>query len=292
MSKLVILGASSSVGRHLWNHLGPERAIGTYRANPIAGGRPFDSVTQRATDILRPGEASHAAILLADPQPDSCIKDPEASRRLNVTAMTRLCQDLWALGITPIFASTEFVFDGAGGEYTEEDEARPILLYGRQKKEVEDFLACSGRPHVILRFAKVYGDRPGDGTIFTVWAAQLLSGTRTMRCASDQAFSPVFVGDVGDAIVRAAERNLAGLFHLSGNHRFNRLELLEMTIAAIRRRRPLDLEIQPCSIDDFNLPEPRPKDVSMRSDKLAAAAGLVFADTEAKVDRIVADTLG
>jgi dTDP-4-dehydrorhamnose reductase len=291
-TKLLILGASSSVGRHLWNRLGPERAIGTYRSHDLEGGRFFDSVSQSIRDVVHPGEVTHAAILLADPQPDSCIGNPEASRRLNVTAMIRLCQDLWELGITPIFASTEFVFDGTKGEYVETDEARPILLYGRQKKEVEDFLAASGRPHVILRFAKVFGDVPGDGTIFTAWAAQMLSGVKTMRCANDQAFSPVFVGDVGEAILRSAERGLSGLFHLSGNRRFTRLELLEMTLAAARRHRPVDLTIEPCSIDDFNLPEPRPKDVSMRADKLTAAAGMGFVDVEAKVDAIVAGMVG
>jgi dTDP-4-dehydrorhamnose reductase len=292
MNKLLILGASSSIGRHLWNRLGPERAIGTYRSQTIDGGRAFDSTAHSIKTVIRPGEASHAAVLLADPQPDSCFKDPEASRRINVTAMIRLCQDLWDLGITPIFASTEFVYDGAGGEYTETDEARPILLYGQQKKEVEDFLTASGRPHAILRFAKIYGDRPGDRTLFTTWVDQMLAGTRTMRCASDQAFSPVFVGDVGEAILRVAARGVEGLFNLSGNRRFTRLDLLEMTVAALRRHRLVELAVEPCSIDDFNLPEPRPRDVSMRADKLAAATGMTFVDVEAKIAGIIRDTLG
>lgn len=287
MSRLLILGASSSVGRHLYRRLGPERAIATFNRTPVADGRRFDSMAMSVKEVVGRGEARHAAVLLADPQPDSCVRDPEGTRQLNVVAMTRLCRDLWELGITPIFASTEFVFDGAKGEYVETDAADPILLYGRQKKEVEDFLIASGQPHAILRFAKVYGDRPGDGTLFTAWVAQALSGTRVMRCAADQAFSPVFVGDVGEAILRVAQAGLSGLYHLSGNRRLTRLELLELTLAAVRRHRSVEVAIEPCSIDDFDLPERRPKDVSMRADKLAAATGMVFHDIEACVAAIV-----
>ena len=287
MSKLLILGASSSVGRHLHRRLGPDKAIGTYRSHPVDDGRRFDSTTMRLAEVVGRGEASHAAVLLAEPHPDACVRDPEGTRRLNVVAMKQLCQDLWDLGVTPIFASTEFVFDGAKGNYVETDAADPILLYGHQKKEVEDFLIASGQPHAILRFAKIYGDQAGDGTLFTSWVAQALSGVRFMRCAADQAFSPVFVGDVGEAILRVAQGGLTGLYHLSGNRRLTRLELLELTLAAVRRYRSVEVGIEPCSIDDFDLPERRPKDVSMRADKLAAAAGMAFHDIEACVAAIV-----
>ncbi|KIL97727.1 dTDP-4-dehydrorhamnose reductase [Paramagnetospirillum magnetotacticum MS-1] len=291
MTKLLILGASSSVGRHLWTRLGPDQAIGTYRSHELAGGRRFDSVTQSIAQVIRPGESSHAVILLADPQPDSCVKDPQVSHRLNVVAMTRLVEDLWGLGITPIFASTEFVFDGVKGDYVETDEARPILLYGRQKKEVEDFLLASGKPHAILRFAKVYGTEPGDGTLFSAWIAQALGGATAMRCAADQVFSPVHVGDVGEAILRVAERDLGGIYHLSGNQRFNRLELLEMTLAALVRRGYPRIAVEPCSIDDFNLPERRPKDVSMRAEKLIAATGMTMMNPEDAIDVLLRKAL-
>ncbi len=287
MSKLLILGASSSVGSHLYSRLGPERAIGTFNSKPVPGGRRFDSLSMRLNQVVEKGEARHAAVLLADPQPDSCLKDPEKSRRLNVTAMMALLEQCWELGIVPIFASTEFVFDGAKGDYIESDRADPILLYGQQKKEIEDFLAASGRPYCCFRLAKVYGDRPGDGTLFTAWASQLAGGTRHFRCAVDQRFSPVFVGDVGETILRMADRDLRGVYHLSGNQAFSRIDLLRRTVAAFAARRPVEVEIEACSIDDFPLPEPRPKDVSMRADALARATGFRFADVDAQIAQIV-----
>jgi len=287
MTRLLILGASSSVGRHLYQRLGPERAIGTFNRTPMTGGRRFDSVSMRLAEVVRPGEASHAVILLADPQPDSCVRDPQASRRLNVEAMTRLIQDVWTLGMVPIFASTDYVFDGVKGNYVETDQARPILLYGAQKLEVEDFLTASGQPHAILRLSKVYGDAPDDGTLFSSWLATLLKGPCTLRCATDQTFSPVHVGDVGDAIVAAAEQNLRGLFHCTGNQRFSRLELLTALIAEIRRHRPVAVTVAPCSIHDFPMPERRPLDTSMVADKLLAATGLDFKPVEQRIARLV-----
>ncbi|HLA36177.1 MAG TPA: sugar nucleotide-binding protein [Rhodocyclaceae bacterium] len=280
MSKLLILGASSSIGRRLYRTLGPEHAIGTFNRHPIPGGRFFDMTAMALGDIVRPGEADYAAILSADPDPDSCIGHPELSHRLNVSAMQSVLAECWRLNITPIFASTEFVFDGVKGNYGETDIAAPILLYGKQKKIIEDFLIESENPFACCRLAKVYGDQIGDGTLFSRWIAQLSSDVPVVRCASDQAFSPVFVGDVVAAIVAIARNSLTGLYHLSGNRRYRRDELLEMTIAAMSRRRRIGTHIERCSIDDFGLPENRPKDVSLCADKLASAIDIRYTRVE------------
>ncbi|PPR62487.1 MAG: dTDP-4-dehydrorhamnose reductase [Alphaproteobacteria bacterium MarineAlpha4_Bin2] len=272
--KLLILGASSFVGQHLWKQLGPQQAIGTYNRNPISHGTFFDSLSMRVGDIIDdPSDIRAAVILLGDTHPDSCADDAAISRALNVRSVLRTLDDLSELDIPPIFTSSEFVFDGERGDYEEADVAEPILLYGHQKLEVERYMQDRGGRFCILRLAKVYGEEPGDGTIISGFIDAVQRGNH-LKCASDQRFSPVYVGDVCDAILEVTEREINGLFHLGGPSGLSRFECLEQTLTAVRKYQQVELEIETCSIRDFRLFEPRPVDVSMNSSKLVAATGL------------------
>lgn len=272
--KILVFGGSSFVGRHLTRALNAGEFLATYSRTSVAGAVRFDALSMRVRDILpEPRAFSHAVLLLGDTQPDSCFADPTRSRALNVDAIRRLIDDLTQLGIAPVFTSSEFVFDGVKGNYIESDIARPVLLYGTQKLEIEGHLAGTVRDFAILRLAKVYGLDPGDRTLFTGWHASL-GGQRTIRCAVDQRFSPVFVGDVVAAILAVARHRLRGTYHVAGPVDMSRLELLELMLTELRRHGPVAVNVEPCSIDDFGLPERRPRDVSMRPDKLIATTGI------------------
>jgi dTDP-4-dehydrorhamnose reductase len=270
--RLLVLGGSSYVGGHLLARLAPGSYTATYAANPAPGCVHFDCAAMRLADadIGALADYDTALLLLGDTQPDSCVRDPERSHAVNVTGFEAVIDDLLAAGVRPVFVSSEFVFDGRRGNYVESDAADPILLYGRQKLAVERYLASRTDDYTVLRFAKVYGETPGDGTLFTNWLEPVMRGGR-LKCAADQYFSPVFVEDVVDALLRAAAHRPAGVYHLAGPARMSRSACLEALVAAVGEYRPVDFEIEPCGINDFDFPEPRPLDVSMRIDKLAAA---------------------
>ncbi len=271
---ILILGASGFVGRALFARLGAQRATPTYCRTPIEHGVQFDACTTRISDVLDNPEAySHAVILLGDTKPDSCAANQGTSYAANVEGVLAVIEDLVSWQIKPILFSSEFVFDGTTGSYTEDDAVNPILTYGKQKVEVEHYLQERLDDYVILRLAKTYGRQRGDGSLFTQWLEQL-ERERTIVCANDQIFSPIAVDDVVEAIVRIIERDCRGLFHLCGPQGHSRLQLFEMLLQAVREHAPIDVQVIPKSIHDFPLRERRPLDVSMRPDKLVAATGI------------------
>ena len=272
----LILGGSSFVGLHLYELLGPEGAIITYNTRPVLDGIQFDSTTAELTEIItNPESIDQAILLLGDTNPDSCIADRNRSHLVNVEGIKRVLDQLEKWNIRPIFTSSEFVFDGATGDYVESDQPNPILLYGKQKLEIEKYLFDTFDDFVILRLAKIYGDNPDDGTLFDDLIKNILTKS-SMRVAADQKFSPVYVGDVCDAIVAALDKNLHGTYHVAGPQRLTRLECLETAIASLEYYRPVRLEIEACSIYDFDLPEKRPQDVSMNPAKLVADAHMTL----------------
>lgn len=278
MNKILILGGSSYVGKRLFERLGPERSIATYNNTPLSGAVKFNSLTMRVDDLvddLTP--FSHAIILLGDTNPETCFADPEVSQALNVDSIKRVIDDLLAHHIKPIFTSSEFVFDGQKGDYTEQDVAEPILLYGQQKLDVEHYLQSVCPEACILRLAKVFGGDLNDGTLFSSWLPAIQSG-QTIRCATDQIFSPVYREDVVEALIRAADQDISGLYHLSGPLGLSRLDCLNILIEHLKPYQMVQNNIESCSILDFDLKEKRPLNVSMIPKKLEQAIGYDMTD--------------
>lgn len=279
--KILVLGASGFVGRQLWQRLGPARAMATYHRTAIDGGLPFDAVRMRLDDVIpNPQDISHAVLLLGDTRPDSCAVDAARSHALNVEGLQRAIDWCVARRITPLFASSEYVFDGRRGGYTEADPPSPTLTYGRQKVAVERYLAERAPRSVIFRLSKVYGTERGDGSLFTAWLDQIDRGETTIRCAADQVFSPVHVRDVVEGIIRLIEQDHQGLFHLAGPEGLSRIACLQRLLEQVGPARTAGVRVVPCSIDDIPLREPRPRDVSMKPDRLVAATGLRLTPVE------------
>jgi dTDP-4-dehydrorhamnose reductase len=279
MKKVLILGGSSYVGRHLIAKINPNNVLFTYNKTTISGGVKFDSTVMDLEEVVDLNEVNSAVILLGDTNPETCIEDVEKSENLNVRSIKRIINALSTYNIKVIFASSEFVYDGGTGNYIESDKTKPILLYGKQKLEIEHYIRKNISTHTILRFAKIYGSELDDKTLFTSWL-KLVELENNIVCADDQYFSPVHIDNVVDTILFAISNEMRGIFNLAGPVRKSRMELLLILIREINKIEDCNTNVLPCSIDDFNLNEKRPKDVSMNPSKLVSATGvkLVYPD--------------
>ena len=284
----MILGGSGFIGRHLCQRLGSDLSVATYNLNPASGMIRFDSLTMDLNRLLdRMDGISHAVILLGDVEPNSCFRNVKRSYALNVESIKRIIDVLNERDIRCVFTSSHLVFDGKKGDYVEEDTPNPILLYGLQKVEIEEYIKKNCFEYTIFRVDKVYGSTPKDKTFFTNWVDALMGGQMIIKCAADQRFSPIWVQDVVTSIHSVIEKDLHGLYHLSGPNSLLRTELLEMLIAALKAQMEIKVKVIPCSIHDFDLPEKRPVDVSMKPDKLIKHTGVVLHNPELICRRII-----
>lgn len=277
--RFLILGASGFVGRHLYSTLGPERAVATYRSSAVTGGVRFDAAAMRLRDtLLRGAHGLTAAFLLHGiTRLDDCARDPDGTARVNVEGMMRAIDDLVDAGVKPVYASTDAVFDGSRGRWTEEDLPNPTLTYGRQKAAVETYLCGKPPPWIVARLSKVVGSDPGTHSLLGEWVRQIEAG-ETIRCATDLVFTPAHVDDVAVALIRLAEGNASGVFNVCGPESMTRMDLLQMLFAEVRRYRAVESPIVACSIRDFPFIEPRPLDGSMIPAKLYRTLGAPFRD--------------
>ena len=268
------------MGRRLFSRLGPERAVATYNTTPIEHGVYFDALSMQVTDIVDKKDVfSHALILLGNTKPDSCAKDLEQSTYLNVSRTQLIIDQLRTLGIVPVFTSSEVVFDGEKGNYVETDPVHPLLAYGVQKVQIEEYLQETCPDFVVVRLARVFGSRRGDGTLFIDWLEQIEQNL-DIRCAYNHIFSPIHIDEVVEALIQLMQRNCRGIFHLSNKYPYRRIDMLNLLIESYREYRSYDGRVIECSLHDFPVMERRALNVSLRPDKIIRATGIEILSVE------------
>ena len=275
-SKILVLGASGFVGQQILRDWG-DQAVGTHKNTQHKSTTYFDPMNMSIRQIIGIENCSHAVILYGEREPDGCWQQPEYTHRLNVKSTKQVILDCFDLGIVPVFASSEMVFSGNKGMYKETDAPDPILLYGKYKVEVEQFLAEISDNYVVFRLSKVMGFIKNDRSLFANWLAQLEANTSGfIRCAQDQYFSLIAVSDVSRLLLALIRSQAKGVYHFSDGVRHNRIDLLNLLLRNYASRSAKKIIIEPVSINDFDLPEVRPLDLSMASKKLTSINSLGF----------------
>ncbi len=273
----LIIGASGYIGGNIFGHLFKmgKQSIGTYYSSPKKDLRYFDLKNPRLDSLnVDLSQVNHAIICSARTKIMDCEENWRETYELNVTGTKKLIENLFEKNISPIFLSSDRVFDGRKGNYDEKDTTSPYYNYGRHKKAIEDFLLGTKQNYTILRLSRVFGLAEYDKTLLTTLAGQLKRG-ETIRCADDQRFSLTYIGDLIKIIEGVLARNLYGVCNIASIGPFSRFELVKI----IKKELKIDSgEIIPCSIRDFGFFDPLPSDLSMNNEKIKRCLNMHFPD--------------
>jgi dTDP-4-dehydrorhamnose reductase len=187
---------------------------------------------------------------------------------VNVAGSRAVARAAGATGARLVHVSTDLVFDGTlGRPYTEDDEARPITEYGRQKLAGEEAVREALPSAVVVRTSLIYGGAaPSRHERVVLDAAD---GAAPARFFSDELRSPVQVGDLAAALLRLAASDAAGVLHAAGADGVSRYEFARL-VAAAAGRDPDQLESALASQHS----DPRPIDCRLDSSRARAREGI------------------
>ena len=281
---VIIFGASGYLGSRLYQHFTDKgsKVLGTCRANQRNGLLHFDLASSSLDQLGVPLTGFTHAILCAGPMPMDFSKTHSAEAHEINKGIKRLAQDLLNRNITPLFLSTDYVFDGSKGDYKEDDEAIPILEYGKRKMEIEAFLTGQGQPAAIARLSHICGSGLEDDTLLNQITTQLLNA-ETIRCAKDQVFSPTYIDDSVRAIDQMIQMGLVGCYHVAPPEKFNRFEIATLIKESLEIKTG---QVEPCSLHDLDFPDNRPLNTSLNVDKFLQDTGFEFTPLRDSITRL------
>jgi len=177
----------------------------------------------RLIDEFRPDAVIHTVAMA---NVDECEKDPASCRLVNVESVKYLKKAAEKYNFHLIYLSTDFIFDGLNGPYSEQDEPNPLNEYGKSKLEAEDILRNSNCKWSIVRTILVYGaPHEASRSNLVLWVKKSLEAGTEIKVVTDHFRMPTLVSDVAKACLEIAHREAEGVFHISSDELFSIYEI-------------------------------------------------------------------
>jgi len=157
---------------------------------------------------------------------DLCQTNQEMAERVNVGVTKTLAGLCAEHGVKMVFCSTDTVFDGIKGDYTETDSPHAVNFYAETKIKAEQIVLAASPKNVVARLALVMGlPVIGQGNSFLADIIAKLGKGIEIPFPANEIRTPVDVITLGSALVELAGNQFGGIIHLSGNTKINRYQM-------------------------------------------------------------------
>jgi len=274
LEKVLITGASGLLGGKLVNVLSKlYEVIPTHHTEALHPNSIRMNISDRdevfnVLSQLHPDTVIHTA---AETNVDKCETNKEWAWNVNAAGTRNIAEACSKIGAKLVYISTDYVFDGEKGLYSEEDEANPINYYGVTKLKGEDFVKQFCEDFIITRTSVLYGWHHKKLN-FATWVIDSLRSRRRISVAEDHYNSPTLADDLAEMIRRLARSNASEVYHTAGGQRVSRYNLA-LKIAEI-----FDLNtsfLEPVKMSNLKAwVAKRPRDSSLSLEKIRKEVGI------------------
>ncbi len=256
---ILIIGSHGFIGKHLAKSIQPK-----YYTSRKGGPYTLD-LAKPSLKTLPLNEISHGIIAAACTNIPYCEKFPQETHQINVQGTLDVVKELVDHGTFPIVLSSDYVFDGVKGDYTEASPLSPINSYGKQKAELECRIGeITNGNHLILRLSKIYSLERDDGTLLDEMASTLNKGL-PLQVATDQIFCPLSIIDLVKIVLQLIENNHVGLYNLGSLDKVSRFHLAKTLASALKLP---STKVIPIQLNSLNPSFSRPLNTSLCSEKI------------------------
>jgi dTDP-4-dehydrorhamnose reductase len=267
---VLVVGASGLVGAHLATAFETVAPVArTVLTQTGSGGERFDLRDEEAARrLVERNDPEVVVCAAAIPNVERCQLEPAQTRVVNVTGTLALADAARAAGATFVFLSSEYVFDGEAGPYSEDAPVSPINEYGRQKVAVETALAERGDDWIVARVSCVYGHEVRRKN-FLYQLHDAARAGRDVKVPSDQVGTPTEAANAAVVIRELWTAGERGIFHVAGSERMIRSEY------ALVAADELGLDpavVRPTPTAELGLAAPRPRGAGLLVDRATSLA--------------------
>jgi len=273
--RILITGASGLLGLNL--------ALETCRRHKVFGtihqhNLKTEAFTVIQTNLLAPGAVER---LLDETQPDwiihcaalanldACEANPLLAKQLNTDLPRTLASHVARGGARLIHVSTDSVFDGLQGDYTEQDIPIPVGVYSRTKLDGERAVA-EADPNAIIARVVIFGwSLVGNRSLAEFFFYNLSQGKQVMGF-TDVIFSPLLANDLAEIFTAMLEVKLSGIYHVVSPESLSKYDFGQRIAQQFQLDGSL---IKPALVHQSGLRASRSPNLSLRPDKLVQTFG-------------------
>jgi len=166
-----------------------------------------------AVDGCKPGAVVNTAALT---NVDACEKERDLAWAINVEGVRHLMEGCQRGGAMLVQISSDYVFDGEEGPYSEDSKPCPLGFYGTTKLESERVLAAGDLRWAVVRTNVLYGWARGVRANFALWVHSHVAAGKYIRAAIDQYGNPTLADNLAGGILALLSGNHQGLYHIAG----------------------------------------------------------------------------
>lgn len=194
--------------------------------------------------------------------PDECEKRKLDAWQINVKATGEIVDYANRNPVRLINTSTDLVFDGEKGDYSEEDMAKPVNFYGDTKLEVENEVQENliANNYVIVRLGLLFGFNLNQRLNFFDAIYNSLRNQTPIKLFEDQFRSMMNMSNAAECLLELALNEFQGKIHLAGPNRITRYEFGTRLAHHLKLS---DAVIIKTLMSDIHSLSMRPKDVSL-----------------------------
>ena len=172
--------------------------------------------------------------------------------------------------------STDYVFDGKHGPYTEDDTPNPISFYGRSKLAAENALTTSGVDYAIVRTMVLFGLGVNIKPNFALWMIDKLKAGESINIVDDQIGNATMIDDLAWGILKLIEKKQTGIFNIAGKDILSRYDFALKICDVFGFNKDLVKRIKTA---DLNQPAPRPLSSGLITLKASTLLGINLMDS-------------
>lgn len=220
MLKILVLGCNGLIGSAiLEKSIKFFDVIGTYHKNTIKIPEiklisiNLPEHIDQLSSLIRSEKPAVVVNTIANSNPEFCEFNKEYTYKLHVESLNEICSVCSKINSKLIFISSDYVFDGKKGNYSENDVTGPLNYYGYTKVLTEKNVLKYSK-NVVIRTSLVYGWNPK--VKFLNFVLDNLRKQKTIH-VYDNTCSPTLLDELVETIIKIIPSDVSGIFHVVGS---------------------------------------------------------------------------
>ena len=256
------------------------------RKSPFPNSAELDITDEEATlrlvGKIRPEVIINTAALT---NVDYCESHKDEAEKVNVGGARNVAEAARQNDSRLIQISTDSVFDGTYGHYTEFDSPNPLNHYAKTKLEAERVVShlsnyAIARPSVVHGWHSqpiAAGSNATKTMNFAMFVLDRLKNNEIVKAIRDQYNCPTLADNLAEALLRLAKSHEIGIFHTAGRSCLSRYEFAVKITQIFGYPTCL---VQPVFSSEFKQLAERPKNCCLRVEKAERTLGMRFLTAE------------